>query len=220
MKKSILILIGIFFILSVVVFAQPGDHTGVRVTILEEPMIFLGDDEHGNDTTDNDGEIWATLTTDTQVENCEINWGESWQVIDKTIISINHIYFSEGIKTVYYQCYDDNDNFVTVNDSILVGECIECSSDLECGTNDYTGNLFCQDDNVVQDYITYTCNNPGEFDSYCSDSITPKLIEECAYITPKLLIEEYGGCTEGRCKVEVCEEVCWYSGCKTYCKWE
>ena len=219
MKKSILILVGIFFILSIVVFAQSGDNTGVNVLILEEPMIFLGDDEHGNDTIDNDGEIWATLTTDTQVKNCEINWGEGFVDIEKTITSTSYVYVSEGIKTVYYRCYDDNDNFVTVDDSILVGECIECSSDLECGTNDYIGNLFCQDGNVVQDYITYTCNNPDTFDSYCSHSITSKLIEECVHLTPKLT-GEYGGCTEGRCRVEVCEEVCWYSGCKTYCRWE
>jgi len=209
MKKSILILIGIFSILSVVVFAQSGDNTGVSVTILEEPTIFLGDDEHGDDTIDDDGEIWATLTTDLQVKNCEINWEGSWQDIDKTITSINHMYSSEGIKTVYYKCYDDNDNFITVNDSIHISLPIACLIDADCGTDDYIGNPFCQNDDVWQDYITYTCSNPGKSTASCSDSTAPKLKEECV-----------GGCTDGRCKVKVCKTICNFGRCYEYCVWE
>jgi len=368
MKKSVLILISIFLVLSVLVFAQPGGNTEgnteVSVTILEEPTIFLGDTESGNDTIDNDGEIWATLTTDPQVKSCEINWEGSWQSIDKTVDSVNHTYNSAGVKTVYYRCYDDNDNSVSVNDSILIigdadgdgipdeedncpnifnpdqlnsdsqkggdvcdicptdaldncnltesagdnvnetggtvttgsgnakvnipagalstdtsisisggeetpetdiptfqtqtgkeavsliysfnpegimfnvpveitlkysdrginentidiyfynkltsqweaqdatcdtslNECtlnvshfsyyiagaesinIECSSDSDCGTDGWIGNSTCSNDNVSQNYITYTCNNPGESDSYCSNSTTAKLKEDC-----------------------------------------
>jgi len=251
MKKSILLLIGIFFILSIlsiVVFAQSGDNTGVSVIILEEPTIFLGDDEHGNDTIDDDGEIWATLTTDPQVKNCGINWDDGWQAIDKTITSISHIYLSEGTKTVYYQCYDDNDNFVTVNDGIeIVFEEPECSSNADCddsdpytedvcnnpgtvdsycsylpiiclmdndcddgneytedicenpgtadsycsylslvclinndcGTDGWMGSLTCSNDDVWQDYIIYACNNAGTPGSYCSDSTSPELKEDC-----------------------------------------
>ena len=136
MKKSILILIGIFSLLSLVVFVQSGDNTGVSVTILEKPAIFLGDDEHGDDTIDDDYEIWATLTTDPQVKNCEINWDGIWQAIDKTITSINHMYLSEGMKTVYYRCYDDYDNFITVNDSILIQLIITCLIDADCDDSD------------------------------------------------------------------------------------
>ena len=56
---------------------------------------------------------------------------------------------------------------------------IECYQNLDCGTNGYTGNPFCQDEDVWQDYRTYTCNNPGTTDSDCSYSIAPKLKESC-----------------------------------------
>jgi len=65
----------------------------------------------------------------------------------------------------------------------------ECSSNSDCGTDGYTGDLFCQNGDVWQDYTTYTC----ELDVYCLDSTAPKLIEECEH-----------GCTEGRCKIEIC----------------
>ncbi len=61
------------------------------------------------------------------------------------------------------------------------GECNECSSNLDCGTDDYVGGLFCQEDDVWQDYITYTCNNAGELATYCSNSTTPKLNESCGF---------------------------------------
>ena len=301
MKKSILILIliGIFSILSMVVFAQSGDNTGVSVTILEEPMIFLGDDEHGNDTIDNDGEIWATLTTDSQVKNCEINWDEGWQAIDKTITSISHIYLSEGTKTVYYQCYDDNDNCITVDDSILIHLVIACLINSDCGTDGYIGNPVCQNNDVWQNYITYICNNAGTYDSYCSNLTALKLKEDCgedycedwesdycklddvyhertchdkgcssgacfddAYMEEEKVqecgISEYtgsnycydgdvyrdyitrgcsdssciestsknkiedctNGCTEGRCKIEVCKTICNFGACYEYCSWQ
>ncbi len=70
---------------------------------------------------------------------------------------------------------------------ILAALGIECFSDLGCGTDGYIGNPFCQSNDVWQDYKTYEC------DSYCSVSTAPKLIEVCP-----------GGCTEGRCKVEIC----------------
>ena len=62
------------------------------------------------------------------------------------------------------------------------GEClyVECYNDTECGPDDdYVGDPFCQDDNVWQNYINYTCNYPGTGNSYCSNSTAPDLKEPC-----------------------------------------
>ncbi len=94
------------------------------------------------------------------------------------------------------------------------GECkpeeIICSSNSDCGTSGYTGYVSCQNNDVWQNYIKYTCNNPGKSSSYCWHSIIYKLKEDCL-----------GGCTAGRCKIKVCEEICNAGRCYgPYCGWE
>jgi len=135
------------------------------------------------------------------------------------------------------------------------GECkatIICSSHSDCGTNSYTGEEFCQNDDSYKNYITYTCNNPGTYSSSCSQIIAPKLIEDCGMSsygsnycyngnvyrdfvekgcspfldfcysrTTKQKVQDCAnGCTEGRCKVEECEEVCSPTKCYEYCVWQ
>ena len=70
---------------------------------------------------------------------------------------------------------------------------VACFSNSNCGTDYSFGSQFCQSDNVYKNWVVYTCNNPGTNSSYCSDSTAPKLKEECEY-----------GCTDGRCKIKVC----------------
>jgi len=166
-KKSGMILISLVFILLIATFVQSIDEEGnVDIIILEEPTIILGDNEGGNDAFDDDGTIWATLTTDTNVKDCEINWEGSWQAIPKTTTSTSHIYLSGGTKTVYYRCYDDNDNFVTVDDSILIGEC-QIDNDCNYLDSDYcSGDLVKRDEGIcisnectTQTTTIENCNN-------------------------------------------------------------
>ena len=57
---------------------------------------------------------------------------------------------------------------------------IACATNSQCGTNSLTGGLFCQGNNVYQNYITYTCNNPGTASSSCTNSTTPQLQTTCS----------------------------------------
>ena len=131
-------------------------NTGVTVTILEEPTIYLGDNEGGNNLSDNDGTIWATLTTDSNVKKCEIKFESTWETISKNINSISHVYSSEGEKTVYYRCSDDNSNYITVSDIINIGAGvnIKCYNNLDC--------------NDGKDDTEDICNNPETASSSCS----------------------------------------------------
>ena len=63
-------------------------------------------------------------------------------------------------------------------DTINVGS--KCSQNSDCGTNGFTGGLFCQSGNVFQNYITYTCNNPGTISSSCSNSTAAQLKQTCS----------------------------------------
>jgi hypothetical protein len=65
-----------------------------------------------------------------------------------------------------------------------------CSDKTDCGTDGLSGNTFCQSNNVYKNYITYTCNNIGSSNSYCSNTSSPQLVEECL-----------NGCTTGLCNL-------------------
>jgi len=56
---------------------------------------------------------------------------------------------------------------------------IACHTDSDCGTNGITGGLFCQNNNVYQNYKTYTCNNPGTASSSCSNTTSAQLQTTC-----------------------------------------
>ena len=70
---------------------------------------------------------------------------------------------------------------------------ISCNSNAQCGQNGFTGDLFCQGSNSFQNFITYTCNNPGTIQSSCSNTIIPQLKQTCSY-----------GCTSGVCNQNNC----------------
>jgi hypothetical protein len=60
------------------------------------------------------------------------------------------------------------------------GHCnIGCEKDSDCGANGYVGSPYCKDGDVYQSWKTYTCNNPGTKDSYCSDLDTGKKKQDC-----------------------------------------
>lgn len=86
------------------------------------------------------------------------------------------------------------------------GECldceIECYKDEDCGQDGCSGGgNYCCDNEVCQDFIRFTCHNPGTVESYCSSLIYPIILENC---TKQGKICENGFCVE---KPE-CEDTC------------
>jgi len=57
---------------------------------------------------------------------------------------------------------------------------ISCFNNLDCGNSSYINLPFCgESNNILRDYITYTCNNPGQQNSNCSISNSVKQLENC-----------------------------------------
>jgi len=56
-----------------------------------------------------------------------------------------------------------------------------CSTNSDCGTNGFVGQQSCQANSLYQDYVTYTCNNPGGTFSSCTSSKSPQLVKTCDY---------------------------------------
>jgi hypothetical protein len=70
-----------------------------------------------------------------------------------------------------------NDQLITnctANQTCANGTCVNqniiCSTNSQCGTNGFVGSPFCQGNSIWQNYITYTCLNPGTASSSCSHS--------------------------------------------------
>ncbi len=92
------------------------------------------------------------------------------------------------------QC-DDGDVFtedICENPGTVDSQCnnlpIACFVDTECGVDSFTGDTFCKDDNVHQNFVTYSCSEAGSSSASCSDSLTPTMVEPCEY-----------GCANGAC---------------------
>jgi subtilisin family serine protease len=59
------------------------------------------------------------------------------------------------------------------------GTCIACTSASHCGTDGYTGSPYCSNNDVYQNYRTYSCNNPGTALAYCSSTDTGRPKQDC-----------------------------------------
>lgn len=64
-------------------------------------------------------------------------------------------------------------------DSSCIHNDIKCFSNSDCGINTLSGNS-CSGLNIVRNYLNFTCNNPGQFSSYCSNFSGFYLIQQCA----------------------------------------
>lgn len=76
------------------------------------------------------------------------------------------------------------------------GQCENaCSKNSDCGNNEFIGTLFCDKDNVYQNYVSHTCTNPATPYASCSTTIIDKLKTDCAQT-------EF--CDAGECKPIAC----------------
>lgn len=55
-----------------------------------------------------------------------------------------------------------------------------CTQNADCGASGFTGSLTCQNNDVYQNYKTYTCNNPGIASASCTNSTASQLKQMCA----------------------------------------
>ncbi|MBR9703884.1 hypothetical protein GOV12_00595 [Candidatus Pacearchaeota archaeon] len=75
---------------------------------------------------------------------------------------------------------------------------ITCTQNSDCGEDSLIGDKFCKNENVFQEFVTYTCNNPGTISSSCSDSKEDRLQDDCSDVQK---------CDNGECKnIEICDD--------------
>ena len=86
---------------------------------------------------------------------------------------------NDGIGDACDQAYPDHAYTGQGGTSGSGGSDVECSHDSDCGTDGYAENPFCSGDDVVQAYVSYTCEDPGTEESSCSETTTVQLIIDC-----------------------------------------
>jgi len=89
----------------------------------------------------------------------------------------------------YGQCFEHTSTQTYLEeecaDTCIDGECEDftCDEDSDCGINEFVGDAYCNGpdccNDVYQNYMTHTCNNPGTINAYCSFDINPALKQDC-----------------------------------------
>jgi len=80
------------------------------------------------------------------------------------------------------------------------GDCVNCNKNLDCGIDESKGDLFCDSNNVFQNFTIYACNNPGTLTSSCTSSTLSELNQTCTSIETC----ENGQCTPNCIPGNVC----------------
>ncbi len=168
-----------------------------------EDVICLEDADCGIDGFVNDLScVGDDVAQDYRSFNCE-NPGtvsaSCTQTIEERIVTQCSDTCSEG-SCVTVTCNDDNDcddgdsettdvclNPGTLN-SMCTHEDVLCSVNSDCGTDRYTGQLFCEGKSIFRNFASFSCNLPGSDASFCSNSIDAIEVYECTY-----------ACNEGSC---------------------
>ena len=84
-------------------------------------------------------------------------------------------------------CDDSNANTIDkcLNPGTPSSSCshtqVACFKNTDCGTTGFAANDYCMNDNSYEDYLTYSCVNPGTALSYCSMGSMKVLSEYCDY---------------------------------------
>lgn len=121
------------------------------------------------------------------------------QTIEEQVVTQCSDTCSEG-SCISITCNNDNDcddgnsettdvclNPGTLN-SMCTHEDVLCSVNSDCGTDRYTGQLFCEGKSIFRNFASFSCNLPGEDSSFCSNGIDAVEVYECTY-----------ACNEGSC---------------------
>ncbi|MFC1697001.1 glycoside hydrolase family 2 TIM barrel-domain containing protein [Nanoarchaeota archaeon] len=136
--------------------------------------------------------------------------GDSEYVGDQYCLYGNHVYQKYRMwdcensgSPDSYCTYSDIDRQISNcnldNKICYNGECIptviECSTELDCGTDEDIGERFCENGNVYQTYRNYNCENPNTENATCTYSELDVHKETC-----------HNGkyCSDGECVQSVC----------------
>ena len=140
------------------------------------------------------------LTADIETENCDLINGTESKIPISTILikssTIAKAIIPRCTDGTFYgmlksMCYGPDKINGTADDCACPeyqscesdGTCkaltIECYNDENCGISQFVGIPTCTDDNVYQNYINFTCDNPATEQSNCTFTTNNQIKEIC-----------------------------------------
>jgi len=77
---------------------------------------------------------------------------------------------------------DEDSNICGVGSVCSLGTCsaVTCSNDYQCGLDGFFDGQFCSNDDVFQNYVEWTCENPGTVSSSCTQDVDSRIVTECS----------------------------------------
>ena len=91
------------------------------------------------------------------------------------------------VRTGIEQCDDGNTNNDDGCSSSCQNETIRCRKNLDCGEDSFSS-PFCSNLNVTQNFTFFVCNNPAQYNAFCSNFTTQITNQICE-----------NGCENGQC---------------------
>ncbi len=96
-------------------------------------------------------------------------------------------------KCSFCGCPSNNSCSANGNCNPTVGN-TTCFSNLDCGTNQFTGNYYCSNNYITRNFVNYTCLNPGTVSSRCNVLSYPIALNYCNPSLNKVCIGGYANC--------------------------
>ena len=134
-----------------------------------------------------------TINIVTSEDVVDVFWTKNGGVNNISYSVPESIPFTDGLYTLVAYARDAagnvNQSSVSFSVDTSGNQTIACSYNSDCGTNGFFGDKTCSGDDIYQDYRTFSCNNPGTNQSYCSSSEDSRFVKTCD-----------NGCKDGKCE--------------------
>lgn len=164
------------------------DNDAPEITnITTNPTFPITEDGTGQDITidfDSD-EYTLDVTFELENSNDDIIDTQIFNDIDTNDLPLTYVVptnLPEGFYDLYGTFEDSEGNDVRIFIGTITVQypvVISCNVEADCGTDGFTGPLFCSGFGISQNYIDYSCLNPGTEQSSCVSFISYNVIELC-----------------------------------------
>jgi hypothetical protein len=131
-----------------------------------------------SDTYSDNGEDSATGTNYCVLQDysCTGSSATEYTTEESTVATCGKCQYCSGSGCENYPAGTDCGGGDICND---VGQCVNCNVDTDCGINGWNGEPSCRFGDVYQDFGDYTCQRPGQTNSYCSGGISTTRKIDC-----------------------------------------
>ncbi|NQV08835.1 hypothetical protein HQ529_03210, partial [Candidatus Woesearchaeota archaeon] len=141
-----------------------------------EPGVYSCSDSDGGTDLDVAGTVTISVSNGTASETVDDICSSNGMLTERYCTSAGGV---ATFANYYYDCPQGCSNGACINET-EPEENISCSSNSDCPeTSHQNSPYFCSGNDILKNYFSYECANPGTPESYCDESIEPRVINSC-----------------------------------------